>query len=298
MHLRKIHKRIIGIVIVLLVVIAAVVLAHDAKHAPAVVPVQPVKHAATQTPAVAAPSIQDSLYHTITIASADAATELAGIVGPDNVQTVLEINRIDTANIAKGRVLIIPNSFDDPAALSPFPATVTAAFDIPKLMIVDQAVQAFAIYNNGALVRWGGVNTGKQSTPTPNRLYFANWKGKRVVSSEDDSWILPWYVNLDNKEGISMHQYELPGYPASHSCVRLLEQDAEWIYNWVDQWSVADDDQTVLHEGTPVIVFGDYGFGKTAPWKKLAKDPTATTVSSGILETLVASDHQQIVDKR
>jgi len=35
-----------------------------------------------------------------------------------------------------------------------------------------------------------------------------------------------------NKRGHSFHQYELPGHPASHGCIRLLERDATWIYDW------------------------------------------------------------------
>jgi lipoprotein-anchoring transpeptidase ErfK/SrfK len=303
MAISKRNKRIVCIVLAAAIVGGVFVLARSGRQMPAAsvsAPARPVTKpaATTQTPAVAAPSVQGTMYHTLTIATASPAKELAAAVGASNVQTVLEINRIDTANIAKGRVLIVPNSFDDPAALSPFPATVAAAADIPKLMVVDQAIQAFAVYNNGALMRWGGVNTGKQSTPTPNQLYFANWKGKSVISSEDDSWILPWYVNLDNKEGISMHQYDLPGYPASHSCVRMFEQDAEWIYNWAEQWKVSDDGQTVLQYGTPVIVFGNYAFGKTSPWKSLAKDPAATTVSQDTLETLISSDKAEIVAHR
>lgn len=301
-HPKKKRERVIGIILALLIVGSAILLMRQEKHAPAAIPVQAVPVtkpvATTQTPAVAAPSIQGTMYHTLTIATASPAKELAAAVGAGNVQTVLEINRIDTANIAKGRVLVVPNSFDDLAALSPFPATVAAAADIPKLMVVDQVIQAFAIYSNGVLMRWGGVNTGKQSTPTPNQLYFANWKGKSVVSSEDDSWILPWYVNLDNKEGISMHQYDLPGYPASHACVRMFEQDAEWIYDWTDQWNVSDDGQTVVQYGTPVIVFGNYAFGKTSPWKNLAKDPAATTVSQDTMEMLISSDKAEIVAHR
>ena len=65
-----------------------------------------------------------------------------------------------------------------------------------------------------------------------------------------------------------MHEYDLPGYPVSHSCVRLLSEDAEWIYNWADQWKLSPDRKTVAENGTPVIVFGDYSYGKTPPWKK------------------------------
>ena len=299
MSLNISRKKIIALVIGAIAIGTVTIsyLHHVRKPAVVVIPIQPAPPTVV-VPAkpVAAPyiSIKGTVYHTIKIATTDPATELASLVGDANVQTVLEINRIDMADLVTGKVLIVPNSFDDVASLSPFPATLAIATDIPKLMVVSLQMQAFAIYDSGVLVRWGGVNTGKQSTPTPSQLYFANWKGKSVVSTEDDSWILPWYVNLDNANGVSMHQYALPGYPASHACVRLFEQDAEWIYNWVDQWKVSDDGETVLAHGTPVLVFGQYGYGKTAPWKNLVKNPLATTISSDTLEKIVASYKTQI----
>jgi lipoprotein-anchoring transpeptidase ErfK/SrfK len=50
-----------------------------------------------------------------------------------------------------------------------------------------------------------------------------------------------YFVRFDNEVG--MHAGYLPGYPASHGCVRLPEQDAIAIFNAVDV-------------GTPVTVFG------------------------------------------
>ncbi len=280
------HKKTAVVVLVaILIMFVVIVSKHPAVRPVAVSPTIAVKPAVIpQQPA------KPLAYHTVTVATADPAGELATAVGANNVQTVLEINRIDAADIPKGRTLVVPDSFSDMAALSPFPATLSEATDIPKLMMVSLQMQAFAIYDSGNLVRWGGVNTGKQSTPTPAQLYFANWKGKSVVSTEDDSWVLPWYVNLDNDRGISMHQYQLPGYPASHACVRMLEQDAEWIYNWVDQWKVSEDGQTVLAHGTPVLVFGTYAYGRTAPWKKLPTNPAATTLSSDALNAVISDN--------
>ena len=50
-----------------------------------------------------------------------------------------------------------------------------------------------------------------------------------------------YFVRFNNATG--MHAGYLPGYPASHGCVRLPEQDAIAIFNAVDV-------------GTPVTVFG------------------------------------------
>jgi hypothetical protein len=50
----------------------------------------------------------------------------------------------------------------------------------------------------------------------------------------DPDWLMPWYWNLDNRTGLAMHAYGLPGHPASHGCIRLLENDAIWLHDWAE----------------------------------------------------------------
>ncbi|MBP6904916.1 MAG: L,D-transpeptidase [Candidatus Pacebacteria bacterium] len=226
-------------------------------------------------------------YHLLTTTTSTPGAELAKEVGMENVDFTLALNRLDVKHIPKDAVLVIPESFDDLDMYAPFPERIEAASSIPKLFIVSNRVQAFAAYENGTRVRWGAVSTGKKATATPSRLYSTNWKGKLVISTLEDAWVLPWYFNLDSMEGISMHQFDLPGYPASHSCIRLSEADAMWFYDWAQEWVLSPDGNTRLAHGTPVIIYGEYGYGKTAPWKKLAEDPTATTLSESELKDIV-----------
>jgi hypothetical protein len=78
---------------------------------------------------------------------------------------------------------------------------------------------------------------------------------------------------------VSFHQFDLPGYPASHGCVRLLEEDAKWIYEWADQWTRSKADDAVVAYGTPVLIFGEFAYGEQPAWKRLADDPAAAAVS-------------------
>src|SRR5690606_24498723 len=113
--------------------------------------------------------------------------------------------------------------------------------------------QAWAIYEYGDMKRWGATSMGKESAQTPTGLHFANWKGEEVQSTVDDEWILKWNFNIMNKEGVGWHQYDMPGYPASHSCLRLFEKDARFLYEWADQWVIEGTDNIKAH-GTPTIV--------------------------------------------
>lgn len=191
--------------------------------------------------------------------------------------TLLKINRIDEAH-ARGRTLLVPDSIGLELGYSPLPESLPALREIPKFVLVSRRVQAFGAYEDGRLVRWGPTSTGKESTPTDSGLFFTNWKSKRAISTDDPSWILEWYVNFIALKGVAFHEYELPGRPASHGCVRLLEVDARWMFHWADQW-IPGRGQSVKEYGTPVLVMGDYDYHAPAPWTRLAENPGADRVT-------------------
>lgn len=205
-------------------------------------------------------------------------TELESRLGADAFVAMLKINRTDKKHIRAGDSLIIPGASADLMSIGPFPLQLEVARSLPKLVLVSRRVQAFGAYESGRLVRWGPTSTGKKSTPTPAGLYHTNWKAKETRSSVNQSWILPWCFNLDNFAGVSFHKFDLPGYPASHGCVRLLEEDAKWIYNWAEQWTLSKIDHSIFAYGTPVVIFGDYAYGEKPLWKRLADDPAATAI--------------------
>src|SRR2546423_9580472 len=96
--------------------------------------------------------------------------------------------------------------------------------------------------------------------PTPRGLYYTNWKSRERTSSIDSLWQLKWVVNLESREGISVHQYGLPGRPASHSCVRLAEDDAAWLYPWVARWRGAGRPRPLPPPRTPGAALVAYAF--------------------------------------
>lgn len=200
-------------------------------------------------------------------------------------EIILSLNRIDERRLKPGLELIIPdevseNFFD----YSPFPEQLNLLDSIPKTLVINQRIQAFGIYENGYLCYWGPVSSGKESTPTPNGLHYANFKAKRKVSTVNPSWILPYYFNFMNFEGVGVHQYTMPGFPASHACVRLYMDDAKYIYDWSDMWKL--NGNQLARNGTPFMVFGKYDFKKPSPWLGLAKNPKANNLNKEELDTL------------
>lgn len=197
---------------------------------------------------------------------------------------VLAANRTDRANIVKMDSIIVPTDLTgDLAYYLPFPLEVASLNDVSKIIFFSYATQTFATYEYGELIRTGPTNMGRKTDKTPIGLFFTNWKAEKTTSTFNDEWDLKWNFNVANKLGVGFHQYELPGYPASHSCLRLQERDAKYLYEWADEWVLVND-QTVKFKGTPVVIFGSYDFDAPKPWYQLVSNPKALDLSEATIE--------------
>lgn len=109
-----------------------------------------------------------------------------------------------------------------------------------KLLLVDLKKHAFAAYNaHGYLVHWGPVSGGKgwcadvgrscRTVIGSFRIYRK--QGEGCVSSKfplpNGGAKMPYCMHF--YRGYAMHGSQLPGYHASHGCVRLFKTDALWI---------------------------------------------------------------------
>lgn len=211
---------------------------------------------------------------------------------------VYAINRTDKANLAKQDSIVVPADFSgDLVYYLPFPLHVSSLEEVSKVIIFSYPTQTFAAYENGELVRTGPTNMGRKKDPTPTGLFFTNWKAEKTTSTFNDEWELKWNFNIENKLGVGFHQYELPGYPASHSCLRLLEKDAKFLYTFADEW-ILKDKENVKVKGTPVIVFGSYDFDGKKPWLQLVSDPKSLNISESEINTQVKPFVQQILENQ
>ncbi|MFO8145830.1 MAG: L,D-transpeptidase [Bacteroidota bacterium] len=200
---------------------------------------------------------------------------------------IYALNRLDPNRLELGLNLLIPDTlFNDFNRYSPFPEEFDILDSIPKVVLISQRIQGFALYEKGRLIKWGPVSSGKQSTPTPNGLHYGNFKAKKKISSVNPDWLLPNYFNFMNFEGVGVHQYALPGYPASHACVRLRMEDSQFIYDWANQWELDKTGRKIEKNGTPFMVFGEYDYKNPFPWQKLGQDPKSNHLTEVELETL------------
>ena len=125
------------------------------------------------------------------------------------------------------------------AALAPG-ATISSAFDTPLdqlkpgqwiwdasiapegpiMVIIDLKTQLAFVYRNGVRIGVTTVSSGKPGKKTPTGIFTILQKNKDHKSNLYNSAPMPYMQRL-TWDGIAMHAGNLPGYPASHGCVRL-----------------------------------------------------------------------------
>lgn len=124
--------------------------------------------------------------------------------------------------------------------LSPFPAQRNTGGE--KLVLVDFSKMAYGAYDeHGMLLKWGPVSGGKdfcddihQSCTTPSGTYTITVKKGGDCFSRifpvDKKGGAPMPYCMFFHEGYALHgSPAVPGYNASHGCVRLFVEDAQWL---------------------------------------------------------------------
>ena len=214
----------------------------------------------------ASASAQTVSYHL----EAASARALEGRFSDREIGVLEKLNRADREHLRQLPILVIPEQWpDDERTLSPFPRRYDGAAALPTALVVDVPAQAFGAYQFGTLVRWGPLSSGTVENATPPGLYHLNWRAAGRASTVNPEWFLRWYFNFANESGRAFHLYDLPGQPASHGCIRLLERDAQWLFGWGREWRLDARGITTLEAGTPVLIVGAFEFGAPPPWRSL-----------------------------
>jgi hypothetical protein len=189
---------------------------------------------------------------------------------PSQIALLEKLNRADEAHLKRLLPLVVPLSWETgDTSHSVLPRRYAPAAAASKFLVVHLPGQMFGAYESGALVRWGPISSGRRSRATPSGSFTLNWRSMGRSSTVNPAWFMQWYFNFDSRDGLALHAYTLPGYPASHGCIRLLERDAQWLFEWGEAWLV-DARAGVVAPGTPVFVVGAYEFEAPPPWRSLA----------------------------
>ena len=95
----------------------------------------------------------------------------------------------------------------------------------PLQIIISIADQRISLYENGALIARSSVSTGVEGHPTPLGVFSVISKQKWHRSNIYSAAPMP-YMQRITWSGIALHAGNLPGYPASHGCIRVTNDFA------------------------------------------------------------------------
>jgi hypothetical protein len=110
----------------------------------------------------------------------------------------------------------------------------------PIAIVVSLPDQRVYVYRNGVRIAVSTCSTGKKGHETPTGVFTILEKDKDHHSSIYDNAPMP-NMNRLTWSGVALHAGNLPGYPASHGCVRLPVAFSQKLFG-------------ITRIGTPVII--------------------------------------------
>lgn len=141
----------------------------------------------------------------------------------------------------------------------------------PVAIVVSLPEQLVHVYRNGIRIAVSTCSTGKQGHATPTGVFVVLQKDKHHRSSTYNNAPMP-NMNRLTWSGIALHAGKLPGYPASHGCIRLPFDFSEKLF-------------TITHLGTPVIISGSH----SDPWELKHPGMVLSAYAEGEFEKIEAT---------
>ena len=110
----------------------------------------------------------------------------------------------------------------------------------PVVIVVSLPEQLVHVYRNGVTIGVSTCSTGKPGNRTPTGVFTILQKRQEHYSSTYNNAPMPNMQRLTWK-GVALHAGNLPGYPASHGCIRLPTNFSKLVFS-------------ITQLGTPVII--------------------------------------------
>ena len=132
--------------------------------------------------------------------------------------------------------------------------------DGPTVIVVSLPEQRLHVYRGGQRVGVSTVSSGKPGKETPTGVFPILQKRRVHHSNLYDNAPMPYMQRL-TWDGVALHAGRIPGYPASHGCIRLPHAFAKQLFELTERDNtlvvVADDlthDASVTRPGDRVPV--------------------------------------------
>jgi hypothetical protein len=136
----------------------------------------------------------------------------------------------------------------------------------PVTMIVSLKTQRAFAYRNGVPIGVSTVSSGKRGHATPTGIFTVLQKAVVHASNLYADAPMPFMERL-TWGGIALHAGNLPGYPASHGCIRLPLAFAKLLYG-------------ISALGMTVVITDDAEVPVAVPAPSILKGPFTTTAAN------------------
>jgi hypothetical protein len=173
----------------------------------------------------------------------------------------------------------------------------------PMLLVVNLKTQRAYAYRNGVRIGASTISSGKPGKKTPTGVFQILQKNKDHKSNLYNNAPMPYMQRL-TWDGIALHAGNLPGYPASHGCVRLPYEFARLLFDATTMgMTVVVTDEAVQPESVAGTGFLAPLNPKGQPDATLATDLTSDEVSrwqpekspTGPVTIVVSTNSKRIV---
>lgn len=152
-------------------------------------------------------------------------------IAPQNQwEIIMRVNKIDEKHLPLGKTILLPANPGKTKEFLPLPKNISEKYQNNRLIYVSSEKQFFGVYEEGELVFWGPISSGRAEHKTPAGEFKVLWKARKYRSKKYDV-PMPLAINISH-EGYFIHHQALPGRPASRGCIRLLYADAKKLFEW------------------------------------------------------------------
>ena len=157
-------------------------------------------------------------------------------------QDVLSFNRMDRRHFFGGISIKIPTRLEQVQDFTPLPLTYPDAAQEAKFILIDQSEMFLGAYQYGKLVFSFPVAVGIKNHPVPNGTFRIDAADRQHQSNlypvEEIGRPYPMHYGLrffvdksiDTWPSHWIHGRDLPGYPASHGCIGLYDEEMQYDY--------------------------------------------------------------------
>ena len=136
------------------------------------------------------------------------------------------------------------------------PATALPKPTGPLVIVVSIGKQTVTVYDDGKVIAKSPISSGTASNPTPTGIFSILEKNRYHYSNLYGGAPMPFMQRVTNS-GVAMHAGDLPGYPASHGCIRLPYSFARSLFGITDVGArviITDEDPTPAEFNSPHLV--------------------------------------------